>query len=383
MESLTTNPTPSPLDQAYQRYKDDLRTKITGAESDQDLVRGIIDNEVSREKVSELKKKIITLEDFKMCYYPRELSEGFRLKEEYTEDVLVGRHDPEIIGNGSVDFSEFISGLEVTKQGDIVSAGCDCNVFLWKKRNGQDYTRFQVAGNKSMIGGIKILPGGGDIVSIDWDGFTNKWVNRQGGIFQKSFVSGVNDLLNLLDTLPDGSIFSCSSRSVYFSENLSDGTYQNRKILSTTDRIDQIQALPDGQVVIAKNGSLWNLKKYSDSFLLGDQIVKYEDNYVRHFQALSNGDIYVARQGGIDIFRKLNGKYEKFAENSLKNSRFQVLNTGSLVYQDEYLMHFCDITPEGKFLEKGSKKIKGADVFRVLPDASIVYGSGDEIRIIK
>ena len=125
-ETVTTNPTPSPLDQAYKRYKDDLRTKITGAVSEEDFVKGIIEESISREKVGELKKQIITPEEFKY-YYPRELPPETKLKRSYSEQKI-GRYEG------------LVNTIQVLPNGEIISGGADGVFCKWKlKTDGSGY----------------------------------------------------------------------------------------------------------------------------------------------------------------------------------------------------------------------------------------------------
>ena len=146
MESLKNNPTISPLDEAYQKYKDELRSKVIGVKTDKELIEGIMKGNISEEKINELKKQTISDKDFKSYYYySREFLLDIKLKDKYGEKI-VGKHENAILT------------LQVLADGRIVSGGWDGNIYRWTpKTNGKGYDKKLVREYKNSVNTLQVL----------------------------------------------------------------------------------------------------------------------------------------------------------------------------------------------------------------------------------
>jgi hypothetical protein len=147
MESLTTNSTPSPLDQAYKRYQNDLRARVTGVESEPDFIKGIVEGTIPREKVRELKSEMVSVEEFK-TFYPKEFLVGKEIKDYYEFADKLYEHPVEI------------SQVQALDDGNIVFSDKGDNIFKLIKRPGGGYISELVHQCDSHIFGFQALSDG-------------------------------------------------------------------------------------------------------------------------------------------------------------------------------------------------------------------------------
>jgi hypothetical protein len=322
MEKITINQTPSPLDQAYQRYKDDLRAKITGAESDQDLVRGIIDNEISREKVGELKKKIITPEDFKSYYYPRELPEGTKLRENYSEREVT-RLDARI------------DALQVLPDGRIVSGDGGGTIYLLTPKDDGSYEEKRIKKNSRGLA---------------------------------------------LQVLSDGRIFSGDGGKVYLLTPKDDGSYEEKTVVEYGSNIHALRVLPSEKVIVVNAGGICMLTPKDDGSY-EEKTVERSMGYITDFRVMSDEKVIIKSTSGIYLLTpKDDGSYEeKTVVRGIGSIvDFQILTDGKVITAGTSGIYMWTPKDDGSYEERAL--VKGRDfvgtisAFQVLPDRSIVSG---------
>ena len=229
MENLTPNPTPSPLDQAYQKYQDRIIIRETGL-SKEELIRGIIERKVSRDQIGRIKSELaVSSEDFfSYYYYPGQMiSEP---KETYQDDLMVKLKNRVICSN------TFIDGVTIV--------GCGNQLLRIDNQNGVADVREIDKCDGFSPSLITLLPDGG-ILYGGWSAGSVKicrlYQKNDGGYqkeeFPKIFISRGNECLADIIARPNGKIlvetesYSLEGRdSRYFRYKSKNGGYELQSI---------------------------------------------------------------------------------------------------------------------------------------------------------
>jgi hypothetical protein len=254
MESLTTNPTPSPLDQAYQRYQNDLKTRITGAESEQELMKGIIEGKISREKVRELKSEMVSVDEFK-TFYPKESLVGREIKETYNSSSIVYEHPVEV------------SGIQSLSHGTIVFSDKGDNLFRLKQQSDGKYMKELIHHCDSFILGFQVLSdgrifylGGNNVTDekalyqlIEEDELPFVTPNNNDDYWDKLLIPSFDGGTTTFQYVGGGKMYiGTGNGNVHVLSFHSDGSYDDKLVIEQTDprsNIDPLEVLTDMSVL--------------------------------------------------------------------------------------------------------------------------------------
>jgi WD40 repeat protein len=378
-ESLTNTSQPSLLDQAYTQYQNELRQKIVGVSNQSEISKGIMSGEITKEDINKLKQETITPQDFRSYYYPKELPLEVEVRRRYRKNILLGK-----------GYGGYIDIFQVLPDGDIISGETDKKIYLWQKKDDGNYEQILVGSHEQRVMAIQTLPNG-DIVSGSLDCNIYLWQKKNDGSYKRTLVGNNKDWINTLQVLPDGDIVSGGRNgNICLWKKGSDKNYKLISIGTCKGSVETLKVLPNGDIFSAAFSKvfLWSREKdgsYRQGILIGD-------GYINVIQNLSNGDLVLeGMNNNIYLWKLVNNSNKTYVkkevgQNGKSISTLQALTNGDMVFGDRNGdIYLWKVKEDGSYKRKLIKKGTGVvvDDLQILPDSSIIFSSGGELRMLK
>ena len=200
MKSVEIKPNLSPLIRGYENYRNRILKENFGAENSEELVKKVLDGDVSMGKVLDTKADFISKKYFETAYYftPVEILSLIKIKESY----------------------EYCDCLLTSKYKDISALGVFADGRVIIGRNN---------------GSILLLG------------------NVDGGV-SSTLIGGQGGKIDVLTLMPDGDIFSASRQKEIMQWKFNPDGSCRKKSLGVFDKDEGIDQIND--VVVSQNGSI-------------------------------------------------------------------------------------------------------------------------------
>jgi WD40 repeat protein len=370
MEKINNNQAFSQLDQAYQSYKDEILERVVGIINPDELAGRISRGEISRDQIRELKSEIISRQSFRSYYYPRELSEKIKIKDNY-DDKLICSYDGAVY-----DF-------QVLPSGDIISSGANGVIVISKRMSDGEFKNKVLVKSGPTALVIHSLPDGRILFGFE-DGSIELWAPGDDGDYQHIGLKGVGESVYNICVSHDNRLF-CSDVS---GKIQAPGKLQWETIGDIEVMVTSMQLLPDRKLVsVGKHGCVDMWIPHDGKFFL--KTVSEENEEITNLQVMIDGRIFFTTTDGlINVLEPedntLNYNHGFVAKSNNQTFDFQVLSDGRMFSASSEAIWLWELDSNREYKERKLKGIKGITTkLQVLNNGDIVRISGNKLKILK